>query len=297
MTVRLRVLSLGAGVQSTTLALMAAAGEITPMPDCAIFADTGEEPAAVYSHLSQLTERLPFPVHVVRAWEGYGKPSIKSRLGDEILSATRGEGKAGSHSRPPFFVSNADGSKGIIRRQCTGDYKIDVIQAKERELLGLKRGQRWPSAVSIVQWIGISTDEAARMKPVMQRRKVNGEMRPVPHPAIEGRWPLIDARMSRWDCMRWLEGHGFEVPPKSACTFCPFHADAEWRRINADPVAWARAVEIDRAIRHGLVAKSLEGSLYLHASLKPLEDADLSTAEERGQGNLFTNECEGMCGV
>ena len=33
---KLRVLSLGAGVQSTTLALMAAHGEIGPMPDCAI---------------------------------------------------------------------------------------------------------------------------------------------------------------------------------------------------------------------------------------------------------------------
>ena len=33
-------LSLGAGVQSSTLALMAAKGEIGPMPDAAIFADT-----------------------------------------------------------------------------------------------------------------------------------------------------------------------------------------------------------------------------------------------------------------
>jgi hypothetical protein len=33
--IRLRVLSLGAGVQSTSLALMAAHGEIGPMPDCA----------------------------------------------------------------------------------------------------------------------------------------------------------------------------------------------------------------------------------------------------------------------
>lgn len=39
--IRLRALSLGAGVQSTTMALMAAHGEIGPMPDCAIFADTG----------------------------------------------------------------------------------------------------------------------------------------------------------------------------------------------------------------------------------------------------------------
>jgi len=36
------VISLGAGVQSSTMALMAAAGEITPMPDCAIFAGNGK---------------------------------------------------------------------------------------------------------------------------------------------------------------------------------------------------------------------------------------------------------------
>jgi len=47
---RLRALSLGAGVQSTTLALMAAHGEIGPMPDCAIFADTGWEPQALGVH-------------------------------------------------------------------------------------------------------------------------------------------------------------------------------------------------------------------------------------------------------
>jgi hypothetical protein len=38
--IRLRMLNLGAGVQSTALALMAAHGEIGPMPDCTIFADT-----------------------------------------------------------------------------------------------------------------------------------------------------------------------------------------------------------------------------------------------------------------
>ncbi len=68
-TIRLRVLSLGAGVQSTTLALMAAHGEIGPMPDCAIFADTGWEPNSVYDHLDWLRSPnvLPFPVHVVSA--------------------------------------------------------------------------------------------------------------------------------------------------------------------------------------------------------------------------------------
>jgi len=63
-SIRLRVLSLGAGVQSTALALMAAHGEVGPMPDCAIFSDTGWEPAAVYEHLARLRSGnvLPFPV-------------------------------------------------------------------------------------------------------------------------------------------------------------------------------------------------------------------------------------------
>lgn len=280
------------------------------MPDCAIFADTGEEPSAVYRHLDWLMApgRLPFPVHVVKAWEGYGKPSIKARLGDEILDSARGAGRVGSDSRPPFYVSNSDGTTGIIRRQCTGDYKIDVIQAKERELLGLKKGQRWPKEIRIVQWIGISTNEAGRIKPVMTRRKATPDEVErfgwpkwqavvVPHPSIVGRWPLIEARMSRHDCLQWIAAHGFPTPPRSACTFCPFHSDAEWRSIRADPAAWVRSVEIDRAIRTGLVSKSLEGALYLHRSCKPLEEVDLSTVEERGQGDLFTNECAGVCGV
>lgn len=291
----LTVLSLGAGVQSTTLALMATARQIEPSPDCAIFADTGEEPRAVYAHLARLMEpgRLAFPVHVVQAWGKYGKPSIGAPLGTEIINAARGNAKPGAeaaisrgfHSRPPFFTLGADGSRGMIRRQCTGDYKIEPIQSKIRALLGLKRRQRWPKTVVVEQWVGISTDEATRMKPSGQ-------------PAIRMRWPLIEQGMSRRDCLAWLRAHGHPEPPKSACTFCPFHSDAEWRRIrDTDPEGWSRAIEIDEAIRRGLTSKGLTGALFLHADRIPLREVDLSTAEERGQKNLFENECEGMCGV
>lgn len=136
----LTVISLGAGVQSTTMALLASCGEIRPLPDCAIFADTGSEPAAVYAHLQYLIPLLLFPVHIVRAWEGYGKPSITASLGELIHRAAHGENKAGSHARPPFFTLADDGSKGMIRRQCTGDFKIDPINKKVRELLGLRPG-------------------------------------------------------------------------------------------------------------------------------------------------------------
>ena len=47
----LRILSLGAGVQSSTLALMIEKGEI-PMVDAAIFADTQAESKETYEFLN-----------------------------------------------------------------------------------------------------------------------------------------------------------------------------------------------------------------------------------------------------
>ena len=49
------VLSLGAGVQSTTVFLMSCLGQL-PKLDHAVFADTGWEPHAVYTHLVWLQE-------------------------------------------------------------------------------------------------------------------------------------------------------------------------------------------------------------------------------------------------
>jgi 3'-phosphoadenosine 5'-phosphosulfate sulfotransferase (PAPS reductase)/FAD synthetase len=59
---KLVVISLGAGVQSSTMALMAARGQIEPMPDYAIFADTQAEPKHIYSWLDWLETQLPFPL-------------------------------------------------------------------------------------------------------------------------------------------------------------------------------------------------------------------------------------------
>ena len=60
-----RFLSLGAGVQSSTLALMIAHGELEPV-EAAIFADTGWEPRKVYEWLDWLEQQLPFPVYRVQ---------------------------------------------------------------------------------------------------------------------------------------------------------------------------------------------------------------------------------------
>src|SRR6516225_8204693 len=141
----LRVLSLGAGVQSTTMALMAAHGEITPMPDCAMFADTQWEPKAVYAHLDWLCSVLPFPVHRVTA----------GNIHADLIK--RESARCGHFIPIPAFLF--DGHKeGIGRRECTSHYKIEPMQKKKRELLGYKPRQRVPPN-SVESWLGISTDE------------------------------------------------------------------------------------------------------------------------------------------
>jgi hypothetical protein len=298
-SIRLRVLSLGAGVQSTTLALMAAHGEIGPMPDCAVFADTGWEPKGVYEHLAWLRSPnvLPFPVHIVSAGD----------LRADIMAGAQGE----RSTSIPAFTCNVTpagtvvpvydqdengepvvvGSRimaterveiGIIRRHCTTDYKIVPIRRKVRELLGIT-GRRAPTSPVVEQWIGISLDEAIRMKPSFEDWQIN-------------RWPLIERGMTRLDCLRWLKRRGYPEPPKSACIGCPFHSDDHWRHMrDHDPEAWADAVSVDRAIRTGF--RGTRAEVYLHRSAVPLDQADFSTDSHRGQLDLWPNECEGMCGM
>lgn len=260
----LRVLSLGAGVQSTTMALMAAAGELTPMPDAALFADTGWEPAGVYAHLARLKGQLPFPVHVVSA----------GNIRDAILA---GKNRVGGHfASVPWHLGNG----GLGRRQCTREYKLEPLQRKQREMLGYAPRQRIPRN-SVEIWIGISLDEVGRMKPAREAWQTN-------------RWPLIERSMNRWDCLQWLRRHGHAEPVKSACVGCPYRDNASWRSLTE--AEFADAVAVDRQLRDR-GSRSMRHQMFMHRSLKPLDQVDMRTDAELGQLDLFQNECEGMCGV
>lgn len=264
------IISLGAGVQSSTMALMAAHGDIAPMPTCAIFADTHAEPQAVYEWLNWLEKQLPFPVYRVTA----------GSLTDEI-AAKRPRGKF-RIVNIPAFVKNPDGKMGgLINRSCTRDFKIDPIRRKVREIVGLYR-KRSPKFAVVYQWIGISTDEAHRMKPSREAWAAN-------------RWPLIEQFMSRDDCLHWMRSHGHPEPPESSCVYCPFHARKQWQALT--PAEMLIAIEVDERLRrHPAHEYRTKGTLYLHRSGVPLKDIDFHS-QARSEVNLFGNECEGVCGV
>lgn len=273
MSAPIHIISLGAGVQSSTMALMAAAGEIGPMPTAAIFADTQAEPKAVYDWLDWLEKQLPFPVIRVTA----GNLTEKAK---EVRIA--GNGSAHFKVMLPYHTLSEEGKRGMIGgRACTRDFKILPILKEARKIGGIKRGQK---TVGVIQWIGISLDEVQRMKPSREKW-------------CEHRWPLIEQRMNRHDCLRWMEGKGFPRPPRSSCTFCPYHSNAEWR--NLTPEEFQEAVEFEKAIQSAreVWVHSQRNTSFLHRSCVPLDQVDLSTDIERGQGELWGNESEGMCGV
>ena len=99
--------------------------------------------------------------------------------------------------------------------------------------------------------------------------------------------------MKRTDCLKWLADHSYSAP-RSACIGCPYRDNASWRDIQKNPVEWKDAVAFDKAIRNMHTDGDQQ---FLHSSLRPLDEVDLRSEEDKGQLTLFDNECEGMCGL
>ncbi len=264
----LNILSLGAGVQSSTVLLMSCRG-VLPKLDAAIFADTQWEPKAVYEWLDTVLEpeakKAGIPLFRVTAGD------IRA---DAVRSKVRGTKAEGTRwASMPFYTQLKDkDGEGMIRRQCTNEYKIQPVQRKARELCGND---------PITLWMGISGDELRRLR--------TSKVRWILH-----YYPLVfgfDKPKHRHDCIRWLADSGFPEAPRSACIGCPYRSADEWRSLPANE--WQDAVAFDKDIRK---VGGQTADTFLHRSCKPLNMVDLSTPEERGQQN-WLNECEGMCGV
>ena len=287
-----RVLNLGAGTQSSVLLVMCDRGELPPV-DVAIFADTQAEPKEVYDHLDWLRRIVRTPILTVTAGnlEVDAIAFRRQRYNENAATGRKG------YASIPLFVLNGDGTQGMIRRQCTAEYKIEPITKHiRRKILGLSSGQTYRGGDTVTQIFGISFDERQRAK--------NGQGDPK---WMRREYPLVDLRLTRQQVIakaeQWFPDHPF---PRSACVFCPYKSNEEWRRLrDQHPDEWDRAVKFDHAQRcadkEGQQGrKILVGLLFVHRQLVPLDQADLRTDDERdGQMNMFgmVNECEGICGV
>ncbi|MGW6393089.1 hypothetical protein ACWFR1_21850 [Streptomyces sp. NPDC055103] len=249
-----------------------------PKVDYAIFADTGWEPEAVYTHLDRLDREIAKPA---------GIPILRVTSGNIRNDALDPDHRFASM---PLFILNKDGRPGMTRRQCTGEYKVKPIKKKVRDLLGYPYPTRVPKGVFTEQWIGISTDEFHRAKDADVKYMRNLH-------------PLIGMGWSRADCIHYLTSLGLSDTPKSSCLGCPFHGNAQWRNIrDHSPTEWADVVAFDAAIRKGNAranasGNKLLGEAFLHRSRVPLDQAPIDhvTAAEwaaRQQNLSDTDELE-----
>ena len=273
----IRVLSLGAGVQSTVMALMADRGELYDgkKPDFAIFADTKWEPPEVYKHLEWLRGKLSYDVVTVEAGD----------LRDNVVRGLDASGHP--HLEIPVFLTTQDGKRaGVGRRECTSTYKIEPIQQKMRERMNLKKGEQVPWDTHVEMWMGISTDEVLRAKPSQMVW-------------ITNKWPLIEMKMSRRDCRKWFDEYFPGQPlPRSACIGCPYHDDAEWLEMkNNRPEQFSDAVMVDESLRKNASKVGLRNIPYLHRSRRPLSEVVFDTGMTDDGTFSDAVECDGMCGV
>ncbi|RNH99690.1 hypothetical protein EEZ25_22170 [Micromonospora aurantiaca] len=249
-----RYLSLGAGVQSSTVLLLAARGEI-PTFTAAIFADTGWEPAPVYAHLRRLQQ--------IAATAAI--PVVRVTAGDIRRDALDPGHRFASM---PLFTLGPHGERGMSRRQCTGEYKIKPIKVEVRRRLGYPHPARVPAGLTADMAIGISLDEI-------------GRARDADVAYMRNTFPLLDLGWRREDCLRYLTDNGLADTPRSACVGCPFRTDAEWARLRRDdPAGWNDAVAFDAAIRHGsaranAAGQPLRGQFFLHRQRVPLDQVTL----------------------
>lgn len=259
----LTILSLGAGVQSTALLILAARGDL-PKLDAAIFSDTGWEPKAVYEHLDRLEREVAQPA---------GIPIHRVTSGNIRNDALDPDHRFASM---PLYILNKDGSPGMTRRQCTSEYKLKPIKRQVRQMLGYPHPTRVPNGVYAEQWIGISTDERDRAIDKDTLELKTGGLR-----YSRNRYPLLELNMSRDQCRALLTATGFGSTPKSACIGCPFHTNAQWRDLRENhPAEFADAVEFDAAIRDGsaratALGQRLKGKAFLHRSRLPLGEAPI----------------------
>ena len=263
------VLLYGGGTQSTGLLLMMCDGflEGYKKPDLVVFSDTGGEPGFVYDYVrkvvSYVDKKYGVTIEIVSRGDLVDDLWHKYRAGNRVASL-------------PLFLNNKD--KGMIRRQCTNEYKILPINKLSKKRFNV--GRRKKDSVPVIRRLfGISLDEMSRCKQSTEWWCVND-------------YPLVNNRMYRNEVIEYVNLNHPELadPPRSSCYFCPFHSNLYWKLLQEKhPGVFTDACQIDKIIRK---KPGLKSDAYLHRSLKPLGEVDFSN----GMEEIF-GECDGYCGI
>ena len=253
-----RIVSYGAGTQSTAMLLMGLTNKLHARPDFAIFADTGGEPKEVYDYLNLIKDyvkkEFDFDIIIVKPKtsiiEDLVNPKISKKTGNKYL-----------RSNPPLHING-----GILLRQCTFHYKIDPFNKYMKSKLKIKKKNRMKESTD---WWSIK------------------------------RYPLIEKEFVRNDSIKYVEKFGLPTPPRSACTFCPYHSDNDWKRLKElFPDEFQKVVELEKKMQDGIKEGSLfKDTPYFHKSCKPIDEVNFGEEQYGLFDEGFLDECDGVCGI
>ncbi|MDH6367059.1 MULTISPECIES: hypothetical protein [unclassified Breznakia] len=254
----MKILSCGAGMQSTALVLMSCENKLkgiiherVPIYDAVLFCDLGEEPAWVYKQVKFIAKQckeaeIPFYILDSNLFEDYMDNFGKKRV-----------------SSIPFWSINKDGKKGKMLRACTLDYKINTMQKFVRwELLGYKKGERTKQhdLKAHEMHLGFSYEEKRRCKEN-------------PHKMFVNKFPLVEMNLTRADNYKYiLETWGLDTKA-SACTICPFHTNFFFKYIKDKyEDDYKKVLAFDDMLQKQQPNTKIESKLYLSKSRKPIKD-------------------------
>ena len=270
----MKVISLGVGVQSTALYYMSSMGGL-PRADVAIFADTGAEKTATKEYYDYLIN-----------WqkENDGIPIYRATYKDLMIDLKNQTNSSGNRFAPiPAFSENG----GILRRQCTSEYKISQVDKMIKEILRLSKNTRFPKCEI---WYGITLDEMRRISKPIQKWKTN--VYPLVGYSItpDGKNHRIsDLVMRRGDLDNWYKEHNLPIPVRSSCVFCPFQSDKNWLHLKRNyQDDFQDAIDVDKLIRDSS-KRGIKDKIYVHRSLKPLGSVEFD------ENQYEFDECSGDC--
>lgn len=254
MSVPLRVVSYGGGVQSTALLVLAAQRRIPHRTF--LFANVGED--SEHPDSLRYVREIAAPYAEAHDIELVELHKVRKGETDTLRQAiSRGR-------RVIPFRRYKDGPP--MSRACTSEWKVGVV-AKELKRRGATKAS--PALVAL----GISVDEIQRAQDGVDPR----------NPTQRREYPLLGLGMHRRDCAAAISDAGLPVPPKSSCFFCPFHDAEAWRTLKRNrPDLFAQSCEVEAE----LSASSKDGRVvFLTRSGLPLADAVDDQAQLPGMGD------------
>lgn len=266
----MKILSCGAGMQSTALALMSCENALAvkglrrpyipefelpnpkvPIYDLVIFCDLGMEPGWVMYQWE----------FIEKACESAGIKAVKLKT-DLYGHFMENFGERRTVSIP-WWTLGDDGKKSKMPRNCTIDFKVEMISKHIRwEVLGYRKGQRLKDCDKKAHemHMGFSLEEANRCNDS-------------PNPMFVNQFPLVAMRWTRAESYAYcLEVWGLDTKA-SACSFCPFHQNYFYKHLKENrPEEYAELLKVDNLLRDKNPKPPMDSDLFISRSRKRLED-------------------------